>query len=130
MEEENKHRVREAFMLWEAGDSDPFFALIADDVIWRVIGTTPLSGVYHTKKALIENAFEPLIERLNGHLATRFVDLSGEGNKLFLQFTSSGLATNGIKYEQSYCFAMILRKGCIVEIVAYLDTDLLRRVMA
>ena len=126
--EANKRRLREAFRPWESGDSRPFFDMIADDVTWTVIGTTSVSGTYHSKQALIDNAFGPLLSTLDGPLKTTFVDLAGEGDKLFLRFTSRGVTTTGICYDQTYCWAMVMPGDRITEITAYLDTDLLRRV--
>jgi uncharacterized protein len=127
--DENRRIVREAFLPWEQGDSGPFFDLVADDVRWTVIGTTSASGVFESKEALITDAFGPLMDRLDGPLVARLVDVSADGDKVFLQHESSGVTTDGIKYEQAYCFAMKMRDRRIVEIVAYLDTDLLARVL-
>jgi len=123
----NKRLVREAFRLWEEGDSGPFFDLIAEDVRWTVIGSTPVSGVYESKQALVDAAFGPLLERLAGPLKVRFVDLAAEGDKVFLRFKSSGVTKTGLRYDQVYCFAMEMREQRIVEIVAYLDTELLAK---
>lgn len=128
--DDNKRRVREAFRPWEEGDSGPFFDLIAEDVRWTVIGSTPVSGIYESKQALVEAAFGPLLERLAGTLTTRFVDLAAEGDKVFLRFESSGVTKTGLHYEQVYCFAMVMREQRIVEIVAYLDTELLAKVFS
>ena len=128
--DDNKRRVREAFRPWEEGDSGPFFDLIAEDVRWTVIGSTPVSGVYESKQALVEAAFGPLLERLDGTLSTRFVDLATDGDKVFLRFESSGVTKTGRPYDQVYCFAMVMREQRIVEIVAYLDTDLLVKVFS
>ena len=95
-----------------------------------MIGSTPAAGVYESKQALINAAFGPLLGRLNGPLMTRFVDLATDGDKVFLHFESSGVAKTGLRYEQVYCFAMVMREQRIVEIVAYLDTDLLARVFS
>lgn len=128
--DDNKRRVREAFRPWEEGDSGPFFDLIAEDVRWTVIGSTPVSGIYESKQALVEAAFGPLLERLAGTLTTRFVDLAAEGDKVFLRFESSGVTKTGLRYDQVYCFAMVMREQRIVEIVAYLDTELLVKVFS
>jgi uncharacterized protein len=128
--ENNKDLVRRAFTPWEDGDSGPFFELIADEVTWTVIGSTPVSGVYNSKQALIDGAFGPLLDKLEGHMTTSLVDIVGEGEKIFLRFTSSGATKTGLRYEQTYCFAMVMRDDRIVEIVAYIDTDLLRQVLA
>lgn len=128
--EDDLRRVREAFRPWENGDSGPFFDLIAEDVRWTVIGSTPVSGVYESKQALVQTAFGPLLERLDGPLLARFVDLAADGEKVFLRFESSGRTKAGLRYDQAYCFAMVMREHRIVEIVAYLDTDLLARVFS
>lgn len=128
--DDNKRLVREAFRPWEAGDSGLFFALVADDVRWTVIGSTPASGVFESKQALVNAAFGPLLERLDGALVTRFVDVAADGDKAFLRFESSGVAKTGLRYHQVYCFAMVMRERRIVEIVAYLDTDLLVEVFS
>ena len=75
----------------------------------------------------MDTAFDPLRERLDGPLITRFVDLAADGDKVFLRFESSGVVKTGLHYEQAYCFAMVMRKRRIVEIVAYLDTELLAK---
>jgi len=127
---DNKRLVREAFGPWESGDSGPFFALIAENVRWTVIGSTVVSGVYHSKQALLDAAFGPLLERLEAPPTTRFVDLAAEGDKIFLRFESSAVAKSGLRYEQTYCFAMVMREQRIVEIVVYLDTELLAKIFA
>ncbi|MEM6762202.1 MAG: nuclear transport factor 2 family protein [Pseudomonadota bacterium] len=125
-----KRTVREAFRPWENGDSGPFFALVADDVRWTVIGTTKVSGVYTSKAALLENTFGPLLDRLDGPLKTTFIDLAVDGSRVFLRFESLGTGKTGTPYRQTYCFAMRWRNGQIVETVAYLDTELLANIFA
>jgi ketosteroid isomerase-like protein len=126
----NKTLVRDAFMPWEQGDSAPFFALIDEDVRWTVIGTTVASGDFDSKQAVIDEAFGPLLERLDGPLTARFIEVAADGDRVFLRFESTGVSTSGVRYDQAYCWAMTMRDGRITEIVAYLDTDLLARVMA
>ncbi len=128
--EKNKRLVREALRPFEDGDSGPFFDLIAEDVKWTVIGTTPASGVYRSKQEMFDRSIEPLMDRLEDGLKTKFVDMVGEGDKVFLRFEASGVAKTGMPYDQAFCWAMVMRDGRIVEIVDYLDTDLLRRIFA
>jgi len=130
LSDDNKARVRAAFEPWEQGDGAPIFDLVAEDVTWTVIGTTPVSGVYHSKTALIEHAFGPLLARLEGPLKTKFIDIAAEDDKVILRFASTGIAKGGKTYNQVYCFAMVMREGWIVEIVAYLDTELLAEVFS
>lgn len=128
--EKNAATVRAAFLPWEQGDSGPFFELVADDVRWTVIGSTPFSGVFESKQALLDGAFGVLVDHLEDGLQTRLVDIIAAGDKVVLQHTSHGIGTNGVTYDQAYCFVMTLRDDRIVEIVAYVDTDLLVRIIA
>jgi uncharacterized protein len=128
--DDNKARVRAAFMPWEQGNSAPFFDLVAEDVTWTVMGTTPVSGVYHSRKALIDQAFGPLLARLEGPLKTKLIDIAADGDRVFLRFQSAGVAEGGKTYNQAYCFAMVMREGWIVEVVAYLDTELLAEIFS
>jgi uncharacterized protein len=127
--EENKELVREAFRPWESGDSGPLFDLIADDVHWTVIGTTSASGVFGSKQALVDAAYGPLLGRLDGPLITTFQELAADGDRVLLRFESEG-RTKRDGHHQVYCWAMTMRDRRIVEIVAYLDTELLMRVSA
>jgi ketosteroid isomerase-like protein len=127
--EDNKQLVRDAFQPWESGESGPFFELIADDVRWTVIGSTPASGVFESKQALVDGAFGPLLDRLAGGLTTTFREVAADGDRVFLRFESEGITKSGIRYEQVYCWAMTMRDGRIIDIVACLDTELLARVL-
>jgi hypothetical protein len=42
-------RIRQIFKALETGDGAAFFAHVADDVDWTVMGTHPLAGHYHSK---------------------------------------------------------------------------------
>jgi ketosteroid isomerase-like protein len=44
-------RVRQIFKALETGDGAAFFAHVADDVDWTVMGTHPRAGNYHSKAA-------------------------------------------------------------------------------
>src|SRR5581483_9609478 len=48
---ENQTLIAEAFAAWEHGDYEPFFKVVADDVRWTVIGSTPISGTFEGKQA-------------------------------------------------------------------------------
>jgi ketosteroid isomerase-like protein len=53
-------RVREIFQGLESGDGDGFFAHVADDVDWTVMGTHPLAGHYRSKADFIAGTFAKL----------------------------------------------------------------------
>jgi uncharacterized protein len=44
-------RIRQIFKALETGDGGAFFAHVADDVDWTVMGTHPLAGHYQSRAA-------------------------------------------------------------------------------
>lgn len=52
--------VRNIFKGLQNGDGAAFFAHVADDVDWIVMGTHPLAGHYASKKAFIAGTFDKL----------------------------------------------------------------------
>ena len=115
--------VREAFGAWEQGDNRPFFALVAPDVTWRVIGTTPISGTYHSKREFLL-ATAPFADRLAGPISAKVLDVRQAGDKVFLEWEGTCSGRNGRPYRQTYCWAMRLGDGLVRDVVAYLDTEM------
>jgi ketosteroid isomerase-like protein len=65
--------VREIFRDLEHCDGAAFFAHVADDVDWTVMGTHPLAGNYRSKEAFIAGTFAKL-----GHALPRGAQLHPE----------------------------------------------------
>jgi hypothetical protein len=61
---EHKQLVCACYAAGNRGDFDACFDLIADDIRWTNIGTTPLSGTYRGKPELMEKLLGPLFGRL------------------------------------------------------------------
>lgn len=128
--EENRQAIRTAFGHWEQGDSRPFFELVADDVRWTVIGSTEISGTYEGKRAFIAEAAGKLTTRFSTPLIANVLDVRADGDKVFLQWEGSASATNGLAYEQTYCWVLTMADGAVTNAIAYLDTALVAAVMA
>lgn len=119
----NADLVREAFSSWERGDSRPFFRIVADDVTWRVIGTTPVSGTYHSKTEFLAGA-GGLFDRFAEPLVASIKAVHEAGDTVFLQWEGTSTGVNGRPYHQTYCWVIRLADGKAVDVVAYLDTAL------
>jgi len=122
--DENRRQVADAFRHWEQGDSRPFFGLVADDVRWTVIGSTPVSGTYTSKAAFLEGAVGPLTGRLDGPLRATVTAVLADGDHVVLQWEGTAASRAGRPYDQTYCWVMRFGAGTIREVTAYLDTDL------
>jgi len=122
--EENRRLVAEAFAGWETGDNRPFFDLVADDVTWTVIGTTPISGRYDSKRSFLKGAVSGLSQRLEGGIRARIRKVLADGDHVVLQWEGTSASRSGRPYRQTYCWVLRLSDGKIVEVTAYLDTEL------
>ena len=121
--------VRNAFSSWEQGDSRPFFGLVAADVDWTVIGSTPISGRYRSKREFLA-ATAPFAERLADPIVARIVAVTGADDKVFLQWEGTSKGTNGRPYRQTYCWVMRVADDEVCEVVAYLDTEMVSAMFA
>jgi uncharacterized protein (TIGR02246 family) len=126
---ENRAMIQQAFEAWSGGDGRPFLKLVADDVRWTVIGSTPISRTY-TSKTDFRNALRSMSEHLAGELRVVVRDVIADGDKVAVQFDSHAAGKNGTAYDQTYCWVMRVTDGKVREVTAYLDTELLTRLLA
>ena len=122
---ENRKLVEDAFAKWSRGDGGAFFSLLADDVRWTVIGSTPVSRTYTSKPAFQEGAVQPLGTKLTGAIQPTVRNIIAEGDKVVLQWEGRATGKNGTIYHQTYCWVMRVENGKVLEGTAYLDTELI-----
>ena len=125
---ENRKLVEDAFAKWSRGDGTAFFALLADDVHWTVIGSTPVSRTYMSKREFQEGAVQPLTAKLAGAIMPTVRDILADGEKIALQWEGRSTAKNGTIYHQTYCWVMRFENGKVCEGTAYLDTELITQI--
>jgi uncharacterized protein (TIGR02246 family) len=125
---QNKQLVQDAFAGWARGDGAAFFNLLADDVRWTVIGSTPVSRTYTSKRAFQEGAVQPLGTKLATAIQPTVRDVIAEGDKVALQWEGRATAKNGTIYHQTYCWVMRFEGGKVREGTAYLDTELISQI--
>ncbi|MGD0289621.1 MAG: nuclear transport factor 2 family protein [Candidatus Binataceae bacterium] len=125
---ENKKLIQDAFTAWARGDGNAFFNLLAEDVHWTVIGSTPVSRTYPSRAAFVEGAVKPLTAKLAGPIVPTVRDIIAEGDKVVLQWEGRSSGKNGAIYHQTYCWVMRMADGKVREGTAYLDTELITQI--
>jgi uncharacterized protein (TIGR02246 family) len=125
---ENKKLIQDAFTAWARGDGNAFFNLLAEDVRWTVIGSTPVSRTYPSRDAFVEGAVKPLTAKLAGPIVPTVRDIIAEGDKVVLQWEGRSSGKNGTIYHQTYCWVMRMADGKVAEGTAYLDTELITQI--
>lgn len=110
------------------GDFEALAALHSDDVIFNLLGSTPVSGRWIGKA----ECFGPLVaDGVVGKLVPETVQFSREWtimcadeNRVVGIMRGGGMGTNGHEYLQTYCQIMTIRDGLIVELHEFFDTAL------
>jgi hypothetical protein len=94
---------------------------------WRMIGTTPVSGVVIGVEGVARN-MSPFGERM-ASLRVIVDDVIGEGDAYVKLAHSEGMTTDGRPYRNEYATVFRFEGEAIVEVVEYLDTALIERVV-
>jgi uncharacterized protein len=111
-----------------AGDFDALAALHADDVVFNLVGSTPVSGRWVGKA----ECFGPVVaDGVIGKLVADTIRFSrqwrimcADENCVVGLMRGGGMGTNGHEYLQTYCQVLTIRDGLIAELHEFFDTAL------
>jgi ketosteroid isomerase-like protein len=123
-------QVRDLFGHLESGDADTFFAAVADDVRWTVMGTHPLAGEYRSKKNFRTATFARLNRVLREGVLLRVTHVITSGDWAVVELEALSTALDGKPFANRYCWVCRFDGATIVEVRAYLDSALVARTLA
>lgn len=118
----NKEHVAALFSHLEQGDGAGFFAHVADDVDWTVMGTHLLAGHYRSKQAFFAATFEKLHKVLPEGTRLSTQNILIDGDWAIVELRSMATARDGMRFDNSYCWLCRFQGETIVEVRAYLDS--------
>ncbi len=119
-----KRIVQQWFDCVAKNDGEGLFALFADDVVYHLKGSTPVSGTYRGKQSIAEDFFIPWRRQIDGDLVVTVDELIGEGERVVALGRGKAKTVFGLPYDNDYAFVFRVRDGRIVEVIEYLDTVL------
>jgi uncharacterized protein len=119
--------VRQIFAGLEHGDGAGFFAHVADDVDWTVMGTHPLAGHYKSKADFIAGTFAKLGKVLPNGAELHVDELIVTGDVAIVELHSEATAKNGFRFDNHYCWVCYFKNDVIVRVRAYLDSVMVAR---
>ncbi|RZJ72556.1 nuclear transport factor 2 family protein [Flavobacterium sp.] len=130
-QEENKKIIRAGFEKWAKGEGS-FFDLLADDMVWTINGSAPLSKTYVGKRQFLDEVINPLNERLSNKIVPTVKALYADGDVVIARIDGQATAKDGQAYNMSYAWFMTLKNGKIVKVDAFLDAiqfaDIMKRI--
>lgn len=121
---ENKQIVRRFFEAGNRGDMETCMDLIADNIVWRNSGTTPLSGTFRGKAELQEKLLGPLFGGLKEGIRMTEHRLIAEDDCVVAEVSGFAETLDGRPYNNTYCWVVVIRDGKFAELTEYMDTEL------
>ncbi|KAI1335923.1 hypothetical protein F5Y15DRAFT_419380 [Xylariaceae sp. FL0016] len=124
-------RIREIFAHLTRGDAPGFYAHVADDVDWTVMGTHALSGHYGDKATFMARSLARIGGVLDGPMKLEVKSVIGGESEAWavVEMVAEARCKNGMKYDNTYSWSTRWEDGKIVEVRAYLDGLLLNRAL-
>ena len=104
------------------------FALLEVDVVWAIIGDTPVSKTFQGLEDGEENWLKEIFRgvKREAGITLGVVETIAEDDKVVARAEGN---TEGIygAYNNAYCHVFTVRDGKIVENIEYLDTTLIQK---
>lgn len=127
----NRELVERWYRALAANDFDTIFDLHHDDVVYNMVGNTPVSGRLYGKDACCRGMIgEKLLEKLvpeEIRFAREWKIVAAEGDRVVGLMRGGGPTRDGELYEQTYCEIFTIRDGKIVEMHNFFDTVLVEQ---
>jgi ketosteroid isomerase-like protein len=120
-EESNKALVKASFDRWKNGTGGPF-ELLASDVEWTIVGTSPLSKTYHSKQEFLDIVINPFNARMIRPLVPEIHGIYSDGDTVIILFDAMATVRDGRPYHNTYSWYLQMRDGQVVKSVAFFDT--------
>ena len=122
--EANRRAVLDAFERWTDG-SAPITDLFADDMRWRVEGNSSAAREYADTKEFVDELLGPFGERFAEGERFRPVVIRhvvADGDTVAIIWDGTGVANDGVRYDNSYAWILQLRDGLVVDGTAFFDS--------
>ncbi len=121
MEARNKELIQASFEAWRDG-TGRVFDLLAPDAKWTVLGSSPVSGTYHSRQDFLDEVINPFNARFSSRLIPTVRGIYADGDMVIALFDGEGTALDGKPYRNTYSWYMRMRDEKIVEVVGLFDT--------
>ena len=119
-EDSNKALVQASFDRWKSGTGGPF-ELLAPDVEWTIVGSSPLAETYHSKNEFIDEVIDPFNARMAKPLVPTVRGIFADGDMVIILFDAEATVRDGKPYHNSYTWFFQMRDAKVVKAIAFFD---------
>ncbi|HET7883040.1 MAG TPA: nuclear transport factor 2 family protein [Acetobacteraceae bacterium] len=117
----NKAAVQASFDAWAAGTGSPY-DLLAEDVVWTIVGHSVASKTYPSREAFLTEVIRPFNARMSIGLKPTIRHIYTDGDTVIVFFDARGTVRDGKPYVNTYAWFLGMRDGKIVEASAFFDS--------
>ena len=126
-----KQFVEKLFKNLENGHQEEFFSQVSPNVLWEVMGTHPLAGVYHGKQEFLDHTFVRLKKLLKGGpvLKVSNILITEDTTIAIVEMIQLSYSINDKPFNNTYCWIVKFENEIIVHVRAYLDSALVQELV-
>lgn len=117
----NERLVRQAFDQWSRGNGT-IFDLLHEQARWTIAGASPVSGVFHSRRELLDVSVAPISAKLAKPIVPLVRHIHADDDTVIVFWDGRATAKDGSAYDNSYAWRMQMRDGKIIDVLAFLDT--------
>ena len=116
----NKALVQASFDRWAKGTGGPF-ELLADDVEWTIVGSSPLAKTYRSKRDFIEEVIDPFNARMAKPLVPAVRGIFADGDMVITLFDAAATTKDNKAYQNTYTWYFQMKDDRVVKAIAFFD---------
>jgi uncharacterized protein len=120
-EDSNKALVQASFDRWKNGTGGPF-ELLAPDVEWTIVGSSPLSQTYRSKAEFLDKVINPFNARMATPLVPTVRGVYADGDTVVILFDAAATVRDGKPYRNTYSWYFQMKGPQVVKATAFFDT--------
>jgi ketosteroid isomerase-like protein len=126
---ENKQLVKHIFEQLAQGDTVPMIQAMSDDFRWVLPGTWSWSGRWEPKSVVLEKFLQPLMAQFQDDYRSAADLILADEDRVVVLARSSVTTKRGEPYHQNYCYIFRVAGGRLTEVVEYLDSALVEKLL-
>ncbi len=117
----NKAIVQESFDRWKSGNGSPF-ELLVPEAEWTIVGSSPLSKTYHSRKEFLDEVGGPFDARMAKPPVRTVRGIYADGDIVIILFDIDATARDGLPYHNVYTWYFQMKDAKVVKAIAFFDT--------
>lgn len=129
---ENRKLIEKYYDALSAGDFETLASLHTDDVVFNLVGNTPVSGQSIGKDVCFGEVVAQVVDSLEPDtikFGRKWRIMAADDKCVVGIMQGGGKAKNGEEYAQTYCQVFSIRKGKIFELHEFFDTVMVEKAL-